>query len=251
MLLQERLGPGFHPAERVGEGSGTLTGFEKNAGDAGLKIVGDARKVVLLRFPVPALDAVGIVANVVVVGVGGELDKAAFRHLAARIPGEKAACALVDARGDERDSGLCAILPQQREGEGVVALVAVVKGEQHRLLRQRRTAVELPGGKLARKDRRIAPVAQKIEIAPQSGDRHGVIRCLRGIVGEVVVLKDEKAPVWRGLFSAAFQNGRRRGGELRHGAPVELRRYGRRCGRQTVRLLKQRYAQGDDKQADG
>ena len=63
-LLQNRLRPRLHFAERVGEGGDGLSRFKLDAGDAGLEIVGDARKVVVLRFPVPALNAVRVVVNV-------------------------------------------------------------------------------------------------------------------------------------------------------------------------------------------
>ena len=248
-LLQNRLRPRFHFAERVGEGGDGLSRFKLDAGDAGLEIVGDARKVVVLRFPIPALNAVRVVMNVVVMGVGSELDKPAFCHLTALVPGEKTARPLVDARGDERNGGLCAIFPQQRESKGEVAHVAVVKGEQHCLLRQRCAVVELPRGKLARQDRYVSPVAQKIEVAPQSGDRDGVIRHLCGIVSEVVVFEHEKAPVGHGLCSAAFLWGRRRGdGRFRHGAAVKARRI-RWRGLRRMRLTEKRHSQNDDEYA--
>ena len=79
-LLQNRLRPRVHFAERVGEGSDGLSRFKPDAGDAGLEIVGDARKVVVLRFPVPALNAVRVVVNVVVDGSGvGEVGSVVMR----------------------------------------------------------------------------------------------------------------------------------------------------------------------------
>ena len=209
VVLDKPGGPGLLQAIGVGEEEGGTAQVLLYPVDAGLEVGEEPGLVVLPALAPAALDAV-LLLVVGGVGVGAELHQSGAGHLPAHVPGEEAGDLLLGVLDDEGDHRLGLVLLKEGVGQGVVAVVPIVKGEHDRPLGQR-----LPGGQLAGQDGDIAVAVQPLQVLPQADVGEHPVVAGHSLGDKVVVHQHVQLGVGRVRIGVRLRGGGDNRGRLR------------------------------------